>query len=791
MIVSLSWLQQHVDLSGFGTSEISDLLTFAGVEVEGITERGLRSDKVVVAQVVTAEQHPNADRLKVCQVDAGTGAHHQIVCGATNYKVGDKVPLALPGAVLPGNFEIKAGKLRGVESGGMMCSGRELGLSDDHGGLLILPEETPIGVPLHEIVPADTILEIEVTPNRPDLLSHHGLARELAALTGRPLRGLNVPATAETPAGDLVAMRTTEACPFYSARLIEGVKVGPSPDWLVDRLVSIGLRPINNIVDITNFVLHETGQPLHAFDRDRLTGGNIIVRAATAGEKFLALDGKEYTLEENDTVITDQSRPVALGGVMGGEDSGVGGTTVNVLLESAWFDPSGIRRTARRTGLSSDSSYRFERGVDPGMVLAASALATRLILEIAGGTASEVVFVAGELPARTGVVSLDPEHAKSFLGGHLEKAEQDSILTKLGLVSAGDKTWQIPSYRADLQRPIDLVEEIARVHGLAGVPARLRVEPAPASSRDAFHDHVVASKFRLASLGWFEARTLKLISRAQLADAFQSDAVAVPLKNPLSEDHTHLRTSIIPGLLAVAARNRSMGSDRLAFFEAGTIFSASATDGVRESQSIALLLAGASGAESWADAKPREATLADLRAAIDQLLPPGRKLKVQAVERPGCILAAELSLSKKEPLGWFGQIAPARARALDCPFPVYVAELDMERLHELRASKPPRFEELPKFPAITRDIALEVPADFPASRIDAALGNVPEPLLESWSVFDVFADSTGTRLPADRKSLAWSLVYRDRTRTLRSEEVDAAHAKVRDALAKLQGVSQR
>ncbi|MFM7181659.1 MAG: phenylalanine--tRNA ligase subunit beta [Verrucomicrobiales bacterium] len=790
MIVSLSWLQQHVDLSGLGTSEISDLLTFAGVEVEGITERGIRSDKVVVAQVVTVEQHPNADRLKVCQVDAGGGAQHQIVCGATNYKVGDKIPLALPGAILPGNFEIKAGKLRGVESGGMMCSGRELGLSDDHGGLLILPADAAVGTALHQIVPADTILEIEITPNRPDLLSHHGLACELAALTGHPLRALDTPTVTEAPAGELVAMRTPDACPFYSARLIEGVKVGPSPDWLRDRLLSIGLRPINNIVDITNFVLHETGQPLHAFDRDRLRGGNIIVRAATAGEKFLALDGKEYTLEESDTVIADQSRPVALGGVMGGEDSGVGDTTVNVLLESAWFEPSGIRRTARRTALSSDSSYRFERGADPGMVLAASALATRLILECAGGKASGNVSIAGELPKRTGVVSLDPEHAKSFLGGHLEKAEQDAILEKLGLVRSGATAWQIPSYRADLQRPIDLIEEIARVHGLAGVPARLRVEPSPASGRDAFHDHVVASKSRLASLGWFEARTLKLISRAQLADAFLPDAAAVPLKNPLSEDHTHLRPSIIPGLLPVAARNRSMGAARLAFFETGTIFQP-AGDDVRETQSIALLLAGAAGAESWADAKPREATLADLRAAIDQLLPPGRKLKVQAVDRPGCILAAELSVSKKEPLGWFGQIAPARARELDCPFPVYVAELDMDRLHELRASKPPRFEELPKFPAITRDIALEVPADFPASRIDAALGNVAEPLLESWSVFDVFADPTGTRLPADRKSLAWSLVYRDRTRTLRSEEVDAAHSKVRDALAKLQGVSPR
>ncbi len=791
MLVSLSWLQTHVDLSGLSTSEISDLLTFAGVEVEGINETGVSSDKVVVARVESAEQHPNADRLKVCQVEAGTGALHQIVCGATNYKVGDKVPLALPGAVLPGGFEIKAGQLRGVDSGGMMCSGRELGLSDDHGGLLILPADTPVGVPLSSIVPSDTLIEVEVTPNRPDLLSHHGLARELAALTGRPLKSLDAPVVPVAPAGALVSMNSEEACPFYSARLIRGVKVGLSPDWLQARLTSIGLRPINNIVDITNFVLHETGHPLHAFDLDKLDGGRIITRAAREGEIFLALDEKEYVLGEGDCVIADASRAVALAGVMGGADSGVGEATVNVLLESAWFTPSGIRRTARRTGLSSDSSYRFERGADPGAATTASALATALILKLAGGQADEFCLVAGEAPVRTGEVALDSEKARVFLGGHVSQSEQDGILTKLGLVSTGPGRWLVPSYRADLQRPIDLIEEIARVHGLAEVPARMQVAPSPASAQDARHDFVLGLKTKLASLGWFEARTLKLISRAQLADVPRAVVADVPLKNPLSEDHTTLRPSVIPGLLAVAVRNRSQGVNRLAFFECGTVFAAGKDGEATESQSIGLLLAGAYGEISWADADPRLAGLADLRAVIEQLLPPGRKIKVQAVEVPGCILAAELSFSKKEPLGIIAQILPPRARELDCPFPVYVAELDIARLHEARAAKPPRFEELPKFPAVTRDVALEVPADFPASRIDGALGNLSEPMLESWSVFDVFSDPTGQRLPADRKSLAWSLVYRDRTRTLRSEEVDVVHQKVRGALAKLQGVNLR
>lgn len=791
MIVSLSWLRTHIDLDGLTTAAISDLLTFAGIEVEGITELGVASDLVVVGLVKSADQHPNADRLKVCTVDAGTGADHQIVCGATNYKVGDKIPLALPGAVLPGGFEIKAGKLRGVESGGMMCSGRELGLSDDHGGLLILDPTAPIGRPLRELVPSDTLIEVEVTPNRPDLLSHHGLARELACLTGRALISPLAPVVASAAAGDLVTLAAPDACPYYTVRIIAGVKVSPSPAWLQARLTSIGLRPINNIVDITNFILHETGHPLHAFDLDRLDGRRIIVRVAGDGEVFRALDGKDYKLSASDCVIADASRAVALAGVMGGEDSGVGDGTVNVLLESAWFTPSRVRRTARITGLSSDSSYRFERGADPLAATVASALATAMIVEIAGGRAGDACLVAGTPPVRTGVVTLDPVATRDFLGGHVEAEDQAGILTKLGLSTDGAGNWQVPSYRADLQRPIDLIEEIARVHGLANVPAVLRAAPAPASPQDARHDFTVAAKTRLAALGWFEARTLKLISRAQLADVPDATATPVHLKNPLSEDHTTLRPSLVPGLLAVAARNRSQGAARIAFFESGTVFTMAADGSANESQVLGLLLAGAAGEESWAAPAPAPAGFADLRGIIDLLLPPGRKLKVQAVERPGCILAADLSLSKKEPLGYIAQIAPSRAREIDCPYPVFVAELDLARLHDLVAGNPPRFEELPKFPSITRDIALDVPADFPASRIDGALGNITEPLLVNWNVFDVFCDPSGARLAADRKSLAWTLVYRDPTRTLRSEEVDAAHAKVRATLAKLQGVNLR
>ena len=792
MHISLTWLSRHLDLSDLGPGELADLLTFAGIEVEGIQTRGVASDKVVVGQVAQADPHPNADRLKLCQVTTGGGSLHQIVCGASNYKAGDKVPLALPGAVLPGGFEIKRGQIRGVESAGMMCSERELGLSDDHSGILILPEDAPVGAPLREVVPADTVFEVEITPNRPDLLSHFGMARELAALTGRPLQGTMPDDPPTRPARPGEIDLATETCPYYTARIIRGVKVGESPAWLKKRLESIGLRPINNVVDVTNFVLHETGHPLHAFDLGQLADGRIVVRPARAGEEFVALDGATYRLQPADCVIADAARAVALGGVMGGEGSGVTESTTDILLESAWFVPAAVRSTSRRTGLTSDSSYRFERGADPGMVLPASALATRLVVETAGGVADEAVLVAGRAPCLTGTVPYDTRKAGVFLGGHISAEEQLGILTKLGLFHRSGGIFDVPSYRADLQRPIDLIEEVARVHGLAAVPARTSAAPAPASPVDSFYDFVLGLKRELAANGFHEARTLKLIARAQLADAPLAEPRAVPVRNPLSEDHVLMRPSLVPGLLAVAGLNINHGARRLAFFEAGTVFRAGADPAEAvESQALAILWAGSAGDPSWAQPDPRPVLFADLRGIVDRLVPAGTKLRVTATERPGCVLAAEVGLSKKEVIGCIGQILPARARAMGWDQPFFVIELDLAALHDLARTRKPRFEELPRFPAITRDVAVELPADLPASRIDAALGNVREPLLVGWELFDVFADPTGLKLPADRKSLAWSLTYRDPARTLRSEEVDAAHAKVREVLAKMNGVKLR
>ncbi|MGY8686258.1 MAG: phenylalanine--tRNA ligase subunit beta, partial [Verrucomicrobiales bacterium] len=545
MNTSLNWLQDHLDLSDCKTDELADMLTFAGIEVEGIETRGAGVDHVVVGQIKSSDPHPNAERLSICQVDDGSGSPRQIVCGAKNYQVGDKVPVALPGAVLPGDFKIKEGQLRGVDSNGMMCSGRELGLSEDHEGLLILKTDANTGTPIGDLYESDTLFELEITPNRPDCLSHLGVARELAALTKRPLKGTShhgettISQQAAKPEQITLA---TEACPFYSARRISGVQVGPSPDWLKLKLESIGLRPINNVVDITNYVLFEMGQPLHAFDADKLDGG-IHVRSANEGENFLALDGNEYALQTEDMVISDQSKALAIGGVMGGEDSGVIEGTTNILLESAYFNPSRIRRTSRRLDLSSDSSYRFERGIDPAQTVGASELATKLILELAGGTAEDVLLVAGEIPAPPNPVNLDHARAARLLGADLSLEDMGAILTGLGLESTADGAWKIPTFRGDLERHVDLVEEITRVYGIDKIPSREQAFFAEPTKEDARYDAHLQLRQRLVSLGYDDCLTIKLIADGQLEDDLCSlrlgkQTQAVRLKKPLSQDHT-------------------------------------------------------------------------------------------------------------------------------------------------------------------------------------------------------------------------------------------------------------
>ena len=764
MKFSVNWLREFVDLPK-NPEEIAELLTRAGIETKNIETRGARIDNVVVSQITASSRHPNADRLTVCEVDDGSGTKRQIVCGATNYEVGDKVPLALPGTKLPNGTEIRKSKLRGVESEGMLCSAIELGLGSDATGLLILSPEAKVGAPISDLFPSDTIIDVEITPNRGDLLSHFGLAREIAALTGKKLK--STPREAKIPVKKTgVAISATRECPFFSARKIDNVKVGPSPQWLRAKIESVGIRSINNIVDISNFVMLDLGQPTHAFDTDRLKG-DIDVRLARDGENFLALDGKTYALKREMCVVADQERAVGIGGVMGGEETGVTETTKNVLLEAAYFLPASIRKTARELNLPSDASYRFERGVDPEMILRASARATELIQEIAGGAPAKEINVAGKLPANTSDVSLTYEKCNRVVGVAIKPRTVDEILEGFGLkkTSAAKITkWKIPSYRCDLQRDVDLIEEVVRAYGANKIPGVERGRYSPSSAADHAHDFEWEWRSRLAAAGLNEVRTSKLLPR----ERFAFSESAIELRNPLSEDAVALRPSILVGLLAVLDRNIRAGAERVAIFEIGRTFIP--PKGKEERHLGVLLWGNVASAPNWRSQTNRRLDLFDLRGALDVVVP---KLSF----RPGKFsdLALPIDIySGDRMIGFGGQLSSAKSNA---PGPVFVAELHADLLlkpDELTK----KFREIEKFPAVTRDIAMIVPEEISYEKILRAIENPKEPLLESVELFDLFTEKVGEA----RKSLAYRLTYRDRSRTLTSEEVNAAHAKIRQRL---------
>jgi phenylalanyl-tRNA synthetase beta chain len=794
MNISLNWLATHLDLFGKSIKQIDDLFTFAGVEVEGMISKGITSDRIVVAQIMEAVQHPHADRLKVTQVDCGEATLRQIVCGAQNYQVGDKVPCALPGAELPGGFTIGETVMRKIESRGMLCAAVEIGLPACEDGLLILPPDSEIGKPVKQLFESDTLLELEVTPNRPDLLSHRGMARELATLLKTPLLSLDIPerVTGVSPVSS-IHIAAPVACPLYTAVKISHVTVQDSPTWLKQRLESIGLRPINNIVDVTNYVLHELGQPLHAFDAAKLTG-SIVVRHATEGETFLALDESSHLLNPDDLLISDDSgAALALAGVMGGAESGVTQTTTDILLESAYFTPQGIRRTSRRTSLTSDSSYRFERGVDPAGVLTASAFAVKLILELAGGTAEITTQVAGAAPVLTQPVALDTSKLDQLMGGSISLADAEEILTRLGLIKLASGTWQVPSFRADLQRHIDLVEEIARVHGLANVPSRFQGTFVPASPVDAAYDADMILRRRLAALGLHECQTIKLISDAQVPDALPlrplQDGDIIRVKLPLSEDHAVMRPSIVPGLIASAARNVRQQAKFLRFFELGRVFrnagGGKAKD--QESETLALLLSGSTCPPGWSQGD-RAADLYDVKGALSALLG-DQKITFAPKDRPGFVLASDIKVGDQN-IGSFARLTPARERELDFTTPVFVAELDLGKLRKLLTATR-HVEDLPQFPGSSRDAAMELPLTTANAQIEAVIAKLAEPLLVSSECFDVFTDPTGQKIAASSKSVAYRFHYRDATGNRTAAEFDAAHQKVLATLTQGLGVKFR
>jgi phenylalanyl-tRNA synthetase beta chain len=776
MKFSVNWLREFVDLPK-NPEEIAELLTRAGVETENIETRGAKIDKVIVSQITASSRHPNADRLTVCEVDDGSGTKRQIVCGATNYKAGDKIPLALPGAKLANGIEIRKTNLRGVESEGMLCSPIELGLGEDASGLLILSAEAKIGAPLSDLFPSDTILDVEITPNRGDLLGHFGLAREIAALTGKKLKSTPREAKIDIKKSG-VTISATRECPFFSARKIDNVKVGPSPQWLRGKIESVGIRTINNIVDISNFVMLELGQPTHAFDADKLKGA-INVRLASDGERFLALDGKTYSLTRDNCVVADQERAVGIGGVMGGEETGVTDSTKNILLEAAYFLPASIRRTARNLNLPSDASYRFERGVDPEMVLCASQRATELIREIAGGTPANEIDVAGKLPTNPADVSLSYEKCDRVVGISIKLRTVDEILERFGLEQTkserkGSSKWKIPSYRRDLQRDVDLIEEVVRAYGADKIPGTDRSRFTPASLADHAHDSESAWRQRLAAVGLDEVRTSKLLPR----ERFAFSESAIELQNPLSEDHVALRPSILVGLLGVLDRNIRGGAERVAIFEIGRTF---IPPSGKEERHLGILLWGkVASAPNWQSPNSRGLDLFDLKGALECVVP---NLSFRQGKFPDLALPVDV-FSGDRMIGFGGQLSAVKSNA---PGPVFVAEVHADLLL-MRDELATKFREIEKFPAVTRDIAMIVPEETSHQKILRAIQEPREPLLESVELFDLFI---GGEIGAARKSLAYRLTYRDRSRTLTSEEVNAAHAKIRERLRRDLGAELR
>jgi phenylalanyl-tRNA synthetase beta chain len=797
MKFSVNWLREFVDLPK-NPEEIAELLTRAGIETENIETRGANIDKVIVSQITASSRHPNADRLTVCEVDDGSGTKCQIVCGASNYKVGDKVPLALPGAKLPNGTEIRKSKLRGVESEGMLCSPIEIGLGEDASGLLILSPDAKIGAPIGDLFPADTILDVEITPNRGDLLSHFGLAREMAALTGKKLKLMPREVNIDIKRSG-VTIAATRECPFFSARKIDNVKVASSPQWLRAKIESVGVRSINNIVDVSNFVMLELGQPTHAFDADKLRGG-INVRLARDGEKFLALDGKTYSLKPDNCVVADQERAIGIGGVMGGEETGVTDSTKNILLEAAYFLPSSIRRTAHNLNLSSDASYRFERGVDPDMILRASHRATELIREIAGGTPAKEIHVAGKLPADPANVSLSYGKCDRVIGVAIKPKTVDEILTHFGLRKTGSTslrsatarrasksetggaTWTIPSYRPDLQRDVDLIEEVVRAYGIDKIPGTDRSRSSSSSPADRSHDLESSLRDQLVARGLLEVRTSKLISR----EAIALDEKAINLCNPLSEDHVALRPSLLPGLVSILDRNVRTGVQRVAIFEIGRVF---VPPGGNEERRLGLLVWGnVTSAPHWRLSE-KQTTLEffDLKGAIESLAI--GDVSFRRVDRPDFALATEI-LSADRRIGFAGQLSAVRASGMNARGSIFFAELDLDFvLEEQKQGK--RFRDIERFPAVTRDIAMIVPENLTHAEILRTIEEPKEPLLESVQLFDLFEGEEVTGPGPAGKSLAYTLTYRDKNRTLTNEEVTEAHARIRERLKRELGVTLR
>ncbi|HLT28941.1 MAG TPA: phenylalanine--tRNA ligase subunit beta [Myxococcaceae bacterium] len=802
MEISLEWLKDYVPVEG--VEQTAARLTDGGLEVEGIRHLGEGLDGVLVAEVKEAVPHPDAERLQVTQVDIGASALLQVVCGAKNFKVGDKVPLATVGSELPGGMKIGRAALRGVDSFGMLCSAKELGLPEGEDGLLILDSSLKPGVPIVEALGLDdSVLTLNVTPNRPDALSHVGVARDLAVLTGTRL---TLPPTSceegEAAIADALTVRIEagDRCARYAARVIEGVKVGPSPAWLSRRLEACGVRSINNIVDVTNFVLLELGHPLHAFDLDRLAEKTLVVRTAAAGETLKTLDGKERKLEAGDLVIADAARAQALAGVMGGAESEVGEATTRIVLESAWFAPEGVRRTARRHALHSEASHRFERGADPEIIPVALDRAARLIAELAGGTIARGRIDEVAVPHPPREVMLRDGSVSRLLGVEVPAEEVRRILTALGFSAQGEQDgatrWRVPSHRPDVTGEVDLVEEVARIRGYATIPSVLPRGGSALAPPDPAAVGTARLRAALSGLGHDEVINYAFTSEQALRNVGETGDV-VTLLNPLSAEQGVMRTSLLPGLLENLSLSVRHQVERLRIYEIGRTYHRDPQGGqgqrpaAREVNRLGGLLYGLRAGRSWSEGSGT-VDFYDAKGAVEGVLSAlhihgARFTAIRDVPslHPGA--AAAIHDAEGQLLGTVGQLHPRVARAADVPEAVFVFDLDLARLLA-RATLVPLAQALPRFPAVLRDLSVVVPREHAMEAVRQLILEEGGALVEDAALFDVY---TGQNIPEGHRSLAFAIRYRSPERTLQDAEVTEAHQRIVERVHERLGASLR